>query len=103
MTTRVIDKMSGEFISQLCFIVAGLIFVPLMFFFMPEGKFPPGSTPHEWFRIGWWLCMAITFLILLRARAQDDSIIGTILVTIFGPVALMSIIFRKAVKRKWGR
>jgi hypothetical protein len=103
MTTRFVDHMSGEFISQLCFITAGLLVVPLMLLFMPDSRFPPGSTPHEYFRVFWWLCMAITALILLRARAQDDSIIGTILVTIFGPVALLSIIFRRAVKFKWGR
>lgn len=100
MTTyRTKEEVKSEIIASSCFILAALIVIPTMLPFMPEGRFPPGSTTHHWYRIFWWTCMALNFGFLVRAKAFSDSIFGSILVIATGPVTTLTIGFRRLYPR----
>lgn len=84
--------------STVCFIIACIIMIPILFQFTPEGRFPVGTQAHQIFKSFWWACSLIT-LVFLCVKKILNNIIGTIMVLCLGPITLMTIGLFYALKK----
>jgi len=74
-----------------CFMLACIILIPFMFLFVPEGKYPPGTDVHTFFKFVWWSCGIYAIYILRHTFEMKlmDFLVGIYLV-VFGPVVLLA-------------
>jgi hypothetical protein len=88
------SQVPPELRAELCFIAAGVMLVPFLWIIHP------GSEVHHWFRIAWWICMAIVAIVIYRLKPWDN-IIGSIFCIIFGPITLLTLLLFRLTLR-WG-
>lgn len=84
-----------QLILNICFIVAGIILIPLLFQFLPEGRWHEGTIQHTYFRYFWWFCGLVMFIWSWKYDLLKTNIIGAIFTVCMGPVTLLTLGFFK--------
>ena len=80
------------------FIISTIIITPILFQFMPEGRFPLGTQVHQIFTWVWWIC-GLSTLIFLFIKKMAGNFSGTVLVVVMGPVVTLTIGLFYALKK----
>ena len=83
MTKR---QMKDHAAVYLCFIISALAWIPVLAMFLPEGRFPPGSDVHGYFKQFYWGCVGANVILLFRGAHKTPltSAFGAF----FGPISL---------------
>lgn len=82
-----------QLIVSIAVILAGVIVIPILVQCLPGGPWEPGTFQHTYFNIIWLVCSAAVFGLLCKFGGFRANLIGAVLLILFGPVTVLSIVF----------
>lgn len=82
-----------KLVTTISFLLACLLFIPVLIQCLPGHPWEEGTNQHTVIRTLWFFCSIAILVFICRQGQIKENIAGTILLIIFGPISILSLIF----------